>query len=542
MFFKSGKTKKSYKKIVLPILICSLSLSQATAAKNFIFCSDDDPESFNPMFGTTGSTVNATVSTIYEQLTQFSLDSTDLNPKSGLAEKYTISPDQLTYTFTLRKDIPFHSNKYFTPTRSLNADDIIFSFMRQHDKNHPFHKVSNLEYDYYYGMGMHKTIKSFKKIDDLTVEITLNERDASFLANIAMPHTSIQSAEYADKMLKAGTPELLDTNPIGTGPFQFMSYNKGNDIQYKAFDKYWQGKQPIDNLKYLIIPDTKERTTKIITGECHISISPTPADLTRLRENKDIILLEQPGLNVGYIAFNTTKKPFYIKKIRQALALATNKQAIVDAVYKGTATIAKNPIPPTMWSYDDSITPYSFDTLKAQSMLKDAGLGANTKITLWYMPVSRAYNPDPKLMGEMLKTDWEKAGVNVTLKTFEWSEYLEEAKKGTHQALMLGWIGDNGDPDNFLATLLSCDAVSAGSNHAKWCYQPYDDVVVAARRETDHAKRIELYKKAQAIFKEEMPWIPMAYSNSVQPIRKEVTGFKQNPMETISFIGVDLAK
>ena len=90
--------------------------------------------------------------------------------------------------------------------------------------------------------------------------------------------------------------------------------------------------------------------------------------------------------------------------------------------------------------------------------------------------------------------------------------------------------------------MLSCDAVSAGSNHAKWCYQPYDDVVVAARRETDHAKRIELYKKAQAIFKEEMPWIPMAYSNSVQPIRKEVTGFKQNPMETISFIGVDLAK
>ena len=142
----------------------------------------------------------------------------------------------------------------------------------------------------------------------------------------------------------------------------------------------------------------------------------------------------------------------------------------------------------------------------------------------------------------MLKTDWEKAGIKVNLKTLEWSEYLQAAKKGDYNAILLGWGGDNGDPDNFLATLLSCDAVGAGSNYAKWCHQPYDDAVVEARRETDHAKRIELYKKAQAIFREETPWIPIAYANSIQPIRKEVTGFKQSPMGVLSFTGVDIKK
>ena len=198
------------------------------------------------------------------------------------------------------------------------------------------------------------------------MKITLNAPDAPFVSNLAMDFASILSAEYADKMAAAGTKETVDTDPIGTGPFEFVSYKKDAFIRYKAFDDYWEGRPKIDKLVYAITVDPSVRYQKLKAGECHIMPYPNPADLDAMRKDKNINLLSQEGLNVGYLAFNTERKPFTDKRVRKALSMAINKQVILDVVFKGAGSAAKNPIPPTMWSYNDNVKDYPYDPASRQ--------------------------------------------------------------------------------------------------------------------------------------------------------------------------------
>ncbi len=527
------------RKIAL-LLALALSAGLAHSAETLVFCSEASPDGLNPQLFTTGTVNDATAETFYSRLTQFDIATTKLDPKRGLAEKIDISDDGLVYTFSLRKGVAFHSNKLFKPTRELNADDVVFSIERQRDANHPYHKVSGGTYEYFTSMGMDKSIKSVEKVDDHTVKITLNYPDSPFLANLAMAHSSILSAEYADVLMKAGTPEKIDLNPIGTGPFQFVTYKKDANIRYKAFEQYWLGVQPIKNLVFSITLDPSVRFAKLQKNECQVTLYPNPADIPAMKSDPNITVLEQPGLNIGYLAFNTLKKPFDNKKVRQALNMAVNKAAIIDAVYQGSGVMAKNPMPPTIWSYNDAIEDYQYDVDKAKALLKEAGFENGFETDLWAMPVQRPYNPNARRMAEMIQSDWAKVGVKAKIVSFEWAEYLKRAKAGEHQTVLLGWTGDNGDPDNFLATLLSCDAAKQGANYAQWCHAEYDEIVRKARQISDMAERTKMYEQAQVIFHEEAPWITIAHSNTFQPIRKEVTGFKVSPLGRNAFIGVDI--
>jgi len=279
----------------------------------------------------------------------------------------------LTYTFKLRKGVKFHGNKGFKPTREFNADDVLYSFERQWKKDHPYHKISGGSYEYFNGMSMPDLLKKIEKVDDYTVRFHLNRPEAPFIANLGMDFASIMSAEYADKMMKAGTPDKVDLEPIGTGPFQFVNYQKDAQVRYRSFPAYWRGKAPIDKLVFAITPDASVRYAKLKAGECHVMPYPNPADLQAMGKDLALKLMQQEGLNVGYLAFNTEKKPFDNKKIRQALNMAIDKKAIIEAVFQGAGKIAKNPIPPTIWSYNQSTSDYPYDPAKAKQMLADAG-------------------------------------------------------------------------------------------------------------------------------------------------------------------------
>ena len=149
-----------------------------------------------------------------------------------------------------------------------------------------------------------------------------------------------------------------------------------------------------------------------------------------MKQDKTINLMEQPGLNVGYLSFNVEKKPLDNLKVRQALTLAVNKQAIIDAVYQGAGQAAKNLIPPTMWGYNDAVKDYTYDPVKAKELLKEAGMADGFAIDLWAMPVQRPYNPNARRMAEMIQSDWAKIGVKAKIVTYEWGEYLKRASDG----------------------------------------------------------------------------------------------------------------
>ncbi|MES2246873.1 MAG: ABC transporter substrate-binding protein [Pseudomonadota bacterium] len=527
--------------LLAPAALTALTLAcGAVSAKTLVYCSEGSPENFYPGMNTTGTSFDVTTQ-VYNTIVEFERGGTKVMP--GLAEKWDISADGTVYTFHLRKGVKWHTtSKSFKPTRDFNADDFIFMLERQWKESDPFFKVTSQNHSYFNDMGMPKLLKSVDRIDDHTVKITLNQAEAPFLANLAMQYAGIQSKEYAIAMLKAGTPEKVDQDPVGTGPFYLVQYQKDAIIRFKAFPQYWGGKAKIDDLVFAITPDASVRWAKLQKGECHVMPYPNPADLDAIRKDPNVQVLEQPGLNVGYLSYNTTKKPFDDVRVRKAINMAINKKAIIDGVYLTTGVAAKNPIPPTLWSYNDAVKDDPYDPEAAKKLLAQAGFPDGFSTDLWAMPVQRPYNPNAKRIAELMQADLAKINVKAEIKSFEWGEYRKRLQAGEHQMGMLGWTGDNGDPDNFMYTLLGCASAksASGSNISKFCYQPYEDLVVKAKSATKQSERDALYKKAQVIFKEQAPWFTIAHAVQLKPVRKEVVDFKLSPFGRHTFYGVDI--
>jgi dipeptide transport system substrate-binding protein len=520
-------------------LAASMALCGGAAmAKTLVFCSEGNPESLNPQIVTTTTGMNAS-RPMFNSLVEFVPGSTEIRP--SLAERWEISSDGTEYVFHLRHGVKFQSSELFTPTREMNADDVVFSLERQWKEDHPFHNVSGARFDYFKDMGMPELLKSIDKLDDYTVRIRLNRAEAPFLADLAMPFNVVLSAEYADQLLKAGVPEKLDEEPIGTGPFAFAGFRRDITVRYRAFPDYWGGKQPIDNLVFSITPTAAVRLTKLKAGECQVMAFPSPDDRAKIEADPNLAFMQQEGLNIGYLALNTTRPPFNDVRVRRAVNMAIDKAAIVEAVYQGAGVVAKNPIPPTMWSYNDAIEDYPFDPIAAQQLLVEAGYPQGFETDLWYMPVSRPYNPNGKRVAEMIQSDLAKIGIRVDLQTDEWSSYRTMLQSGETSMALYGWTGDNGDPDNFLHVLLGCTAARPGGNNvAKWCDRAYDKLVAEAKLTSDRAAREKLYRQAQVIFHDEAPWVPLAHSVVFMATRANVTGFKMDPLGREIFEGVDL--
>ncbi len=523
-------------RFMLP-LAAALAFSGMAQAQTLVFCSEGSPEGFDPALYTAGTTFDASSRAVYNKLVEFKRGTTDLMP--ALAESWNISDDGLEYTFKLRKGVKFHSIDGFTPTRDFNADDVVFSFMRQKDENHPWHKYTTGAWEYFNSMSMPELFKEVVKIDDYTVKIVLNKPQAPMLANLGMDFASILSKEYADKLEADGKMDQLNQVPVGTGPFKFVAYQKDAVIRFAKHEPYWGEPAKVDQLIFAITTDPAVRYQKLKAGECQIMAYPNPADLQSMRDDPNINVLEQEGLNVGYLAYNTLVAPFDNVKVRKALNMAINKEAILKAVYQGAGKIAVNPIPPTIWSYKKDLKDDPYDPEAAKKMLEEAGV-KDLKMKIWAMPVQRPYNPNARRMAELIQADFKKVGVDVEIVSYEWGEYLKLSKeKDRDGAVLLGWTGDNGDPDNFLAVLLGCDGVG-GANRAQWCYKPFEDLIQKAKLVSDKAERTKLYEQAQVIFKEQAPWATIAHSVRFQPVLKQVKDFKIDPLGGHIFYGVRL--
>ncbi len=520
---------------ILTSLVLGLGVAISVQAKTFVYCSEGSPEGFDPALYTAGTTFDASSRPVFNRLAEFEQGGTKIVP--GLAEKWETAKDGKSVTFTLRKGVKFHSLGNFKPTRDFNADDVVFTFERQANKDHPWHTYAGGNYDYFGDLA--DAYEKVEKIDNNTVKFHLKKPNAPFIANVALDSFSIQSKEYADYLEKNNNKIALNQEPVGTGPFQFVAYQKDATIRYKANDSYWKGKPKIDDLIFSITKDAAVRYQKLKAGECHLMNQPNPADLTAMKGEAGLKVLDAEGLNVGYLAYNSLQKPFDNVNVRRALNLAINKSAILEAVYAGTGVAAKNPIPPSIWSYNKNTKDDEYNPTKAKEMLDKEGV-KGLKMRVWWMPVSRPYNPNAKRMAELIQADFKAVGVEVELYSTEWAEYLKISKdKNRDGAILLGWTGDNGDPDNFLNTLLGCQAVG-GNNRAQWCYQPFEDLVSKAAVISDVAERTKLYEQAQVIFKDQAPWATIAHSRVFKPMRKEVEGFKISPFGSHDFQYVEL--
>ncbi len=529
----SRRAPRAAHRVLLALAALAGVLGSAWAAapagpKALVYCSESNPVGLQPALQSDGASFDASSRALFSRLVVQQAGSAALVP--GLATAWEVSRDGRTYLFHLREGVRFHSNFGFQPTRAFNADDVVFTFARMLDPAHPYHQVSNGSYVYFHSMGLNRALRSIDKVDDHTVRFVLREPNAAFPADLSMDFSSINSAEYAAWLAARGRKQDLDLKPIGTGPFELVSYQPDAMLRYRAFAAYWRGRPPLDQLVFAIVPDASVRWAKLRAGECQMMAAPNPADLPAMRADPSIRLAPGgPALNVTYVAFNTQRPPLNDLRVRKALYLAIDKKTIVDAVYGGQAVPAVNPLAPAVWGYDPSIADLPHDPAGARRLLAEAGYPKGLDLELSAMSIARPYLPDARRMAVMIQSDWERIGVHARVSTFEWGEYLRRLASGSHQAALMGWSADNSDPDNFLGTLLSCTGVHTQQNPANFCDARYQALVDSALRTTDRAQRARLYAQAQQRFHLLLPWVPMAHTTLLVPMSVRVRGYVASP-------------
>ncbi len=511
---------------------CGFEESLSLSNKSIVYCAEGSPESFNPQIITSGTTVDATANHLYNRLITFNSDDNSIKP--SIAKSWHVTKNGKMVTFYLRKNIAFHQTDYFTPTRTLNADDVLFSFNRILDPDHEYHQISGGNYPFFQSVQFSSLINEIEKINDYTVRFKLNRSDSSFLANLATDFSVILSAEYAKQLAENNEHQHIDVLPIGTGPFKLKEYKVGSLIRYYRHDNYWQGKVALEQLVFDITPSNTGRLTKLLTGECDVTAYPIAHK--KIKENPDLILEAVTSFNVAYLGFNTQKAPFDNKKVRQAIAYAVNKKLIVETIYSGKAEIAKSLLQSGSWAFDPKTVVQEYSIAKAKVLLKEAGFEEGFEMDIWAMNIQRPYNPNALTMAKLIQADLKEIGVKVNIVSYEWATFLQRIRKGEHQSVLLGWTADHPDPDNFFTSLLSCASVGTGSNSTLWCDKAFDELLQKSLKTSNIKRRKKYYSQAMAIIAQEIPLLPLAHSKRYQARANTVQGDIMS-----SFGGIDFS-
>ncbi len=542
---------------VLAIVLCTMLIAISFSGcmettppteKILIFACSGDADKLDPADVTDGESTARTDS-IFEGLVEYKSGTAEIQP--CLAESWNFSEDGKNITFVLRQGVKFHDNTTF------NADAVVFSFERQYNTSHPYNQYGEWAYWGY----MFSDIEKVEKIDNYTVKIVLSRPNAAIMTSLAMFTVAIVSPTNAETW-----KEDAFKHPVGTGPFKFVEWVKDDHITVEAFEDYWRGAPKLDKVIYRVITDPSARLLAIQAGEVNGIEYPDPSSLDSIKADSDLKLLTQAGMNVGYLAMNNGYgyddanhngmhdqdepwvktpgyfEPFTNKSVRQAINYAINKTSIVENLYKGTAIVAKNGMPPFMLGWNDDVVDYPYDPDMARELLTEAGYPNGFNTTLWVMPVSRPYMFDPSKIGEAIQSYLADVNINVEIYQIDWSTYLEKTQAGEHPMCLLGWTGDNGDPDNFMNVLYGANQCTLGTagNVAFYNNTEVQDLLSAALQNYDTDDRAQLYEEAQVIIHEDAPFVYLAHANQDLVFTKNVQGFVLNPTARYFFYPVDM--
>ncbi|AIR86151.1 ABC transporter substrate-binding protein SapA [Pantoea rwandensis] len=501
----------------------------------FVYCVNGTVNTFNPQMVSSGLVVDTLAAQLYDRLLDVDPYTYRLIP--DLAQSWEVRDNGATYRFHLRKDVSFQHTNWFKPTRKMNADDVVFSFARMFDRQHPWHNVNGGSYPYFDSLQFSDSVQSVKKLDNDTVEIRLNSPDASFLWHIATHYAPILSQEYADKLTAIGQQERLDREPVGTGPFQLSEYRTGQYLRLARNPQYWKGVPRLQQVVIDLGVGGTGRLSKLLTGECDVLAYPAASQLSILRDDPRLRMTLRPGMNIAYLAFNTRKPPLDRPEVRHALALAINNERLMESIYYGTAETAASILPRASWAYDNDARVTEYNPAKARAALKALGL-EDLHLRLVVPTTSQSWNPSPLKTAELLQADLAQVGVRVTIAPVEGRFQEAQLMAMNHDLTLTGWATDSNDPDSFFRPLLSCAAIRSQTNFAHWCSPAFDESLQRALLSQQLSARIDSYDQAQQILAQELPVLPLASSLRLQAYRHDIKGLVLSPFGNASFAGV----
>lgn len=516
------------------LLICVSLVSgcgggASSPGDTLIYGRGGDSNALDPIHTDIGESVKVIVN-VFETLVTYDRDSLDLVP--GLAESWETSEDGRQWTFHLRPGVLFHDD---TP---LNAEAVVFTFQRILDADHP-HAYSNV-IPYY---GSYAQIERVEAVDDLTVRFTLEKPQATFLSNIAMFPASIVSPTAVKKFGADFT-----RNPVGTGPFRFVSWKPQQELVLERFDAFWGEPAGVRRVIFLPSQESSIRVTQLVRGEIHIADNLPPAEIDNLKAVDGVVVQSVPGMNVAYLAMQTEKPPLNSTQVRQAICHAVDRNRLIEIAYAGHATKATSMVPPTLWGHSDQVPEQTFDPQRARQLLKEAaekeGLTLPLKLELFVMDQPRPYMQQPRQTAIFIKDALEKVGFEVEIVTNDIGQHFQRMSRGEHQLGLTGWSADIADPDNFLHALLHSANINdkGGNNYCRYRNAEVDRLLVEAQLELDQDRRAELYAQAQQQIHEDAPALPLVNVPVRVAHRDFVQGYKLHPSALVRLRSARLAE
>ncbi len=469
-----------------------------------------EPKSLDPAAVTAVNDFRILVN-VYEGLTRYKSGTLEVEP--SLATDWSISEDGTEYTFSLREGVTFHDGTPF------NADAVKFNFDRMLDETHPYHDTGPFPLSFFFG-----SVESTEVVDDMTVKFTLSEPYAPFLSNLAYPTGLIVSPAAVE-----AHEEEFGRNPVGTGPFRFVEWRSNEAVVVERNDDYWGDAAGTEAVVFRPITDANTRVAEMLAGGIDLMVEVPPTSLGQF-EGDGFEVSEQAGPHVWFLILNAKEGPFADKRVRQAANYAIDKEAIVNDVLEGTATVAAGPTPPAFaWAYNDALDPYPHDPEKARALIAEAG-AEGAELT-FYVTEGGSGMLDPVPMGTAIQADLEAVGFDVTIETYEWNTFLGEVNPGLEgkaDMAEMAWMTNDPDTLPYLALRSEAWPDKGGFNSGYYANEKVDELLNAARTATDQDERARLYREMQAIVQEDAPWVFVANwkQNAVTSDRVENFGLE----------------
>jgi peptide/nickel transport system substrate-binding protein len=454
---------------------------------------------------------------LFEGLARWKPGTADVAP--GLAMAWQVSDDGLRWTFSLRPGVLFHDG------HPLDADAVVFSFDRVLDPKHP---------NYLAGEGggywrqLLKDVAKVRAIDATTVEIDVARPYAPLLGDLAVfPIVSPAAVtRWGDDFQR---------HPVGTGPFAFESWEPGQQVVVRRFDGYWGQRPALERIVFRVALDARQRLVDLESGSIDLATAILPDEQTFVELHPDLRLHHAHSNDVSYLALNCSHPPFDDLRVRRAVAYAINKEPIVKLAFQGRATPADGPLPPGILGYRVPTTRYAFDPVTARKLLAEAiadGAFDPEGIYKLYAPSTpRPYLPQPERVARFIQASLANVGIKTELVLQPINQHRESVESGNQDLALFGWIGDTGDPDNFLYVLFHSDnAIPSGQNIAFYRDEETDKLLIDAQGTVDEELRVKKYAEVQERIALAVPWVPIAHSELVVAARAELADVKLSPL------------
>ncbi|MBW2732418.1 MAG: ABC transporter substrate-binding protein [Deltaproteobacteria bacterium] len=475
-------------------------------------------ESLDPPRNTTAEGAQV-VSLLYEPLIR--IDGASGRVMPGLAARWSVAPDGRTWTFHLRRGVRFHDGSPF------DAKAVVYTIDRLRNSRHPHYHQG-----YAAWQNIVRNITAIEETGRFTLRLVTKRPFAPFLRNLAIFPLGIVKAQPLDRAIS----KTVALTPVGTGPYRISSHQR-DEVILTRNPHYWGPKANVERLVFRAIKERRQRMLGLQSGTLDVAFGLAPADRPIVQLHPELRLQRGRGDNVAYLAMNTRRAPFDDVRVRRAINHAVDKGLIVKLGFQGLATVAHGALPPSVWAYTSKIKRYSYDPARARRLLGSVGYDPERPLRLYVMSTPRPYFPSPVLVARIIARNLARVGIPITLVVKSHAEHLAAVGRGEHDLCLLGWVGDNGDPDNFLYMLLDRDNARIGSaqNVAFFDHSKVHELLIAARQELNRAQRKELYLRAQQLIAEEAPWVPLAHSEYDVGVRHDIRGLSLSANGIIDF-------